>query len=209
MLTHKNFDITPGLPTVLNFEVLDDTYIKVDLTTYTTFKIEVLNEDTSLKFTSLTGFTPGIGTLTRTLTDTESSGIGTGLFHYRVVCKDSLGFSTLIAKGFFNVGEPVYSEISTPLSTTTILPDGSVYIGSPQFISFNVWYAITSNYRIIVGGVGFLSLDLRDNLGGVFIRTETFTNSIGDDRQWNPNFGQFTSFRIIQTYGSNSIKYLP
>jgi hypothetical protein len=206
MLVNKNFDVVPGIGIKLEFPLLDDTFLKMDLTDYT-FKFEVLNQDLTLKFIANADFVATTGLLTKFLTDPETLAIGTGLQQYRLVIKDPDGVSTLVYKGFLTCAEPAYSE-SGPTNSIT-LPDGSIYLTAPGYVTLGLWYAISSYQRFVVNGVGRLGLDLRNNVGNVTVSSEMFNNTVNEENEWLPYIGQNTSFRINQIFGANTIRYLP
>ena len=208
MLTYKNFDIVPGISTKLEFDLVDDTFIKLNLTGYN-FKLEVLNKDLSLRYSTNAGFTTVTGKVTRVLTESETLSIGSGQYQYRLVIKDPSEVSTLSYKGFFTCSEPTYSEFSSANNINITLPDGSIYITSPSFIALGTWYSVTNYQRILVSGVGRLGLDLRSNIGLVQVSSEYFTNTVGDEIEWTPYVGQNSSFRLTQIFGANTVRYLP
>lgn len=208
ILDFKNFNLVPGIPSKIEFDLIEDTFIHTDVSLYT-FKLEVLNQDLTLRFTSTEYTIISLGKIQFLLLESDTLSIGTGLFQYRLIAKDTSGFPNLSFKGFFEVDEPFYVESGTPTSGNTILPDGSIYLGSATTLVPNTWYAISSYYRLIITGIGRVVLDLRNNIGTTFIAVEVFNNETSDPIQWIPDMGQNSSFRISTVFGTPSAKYLP
>jgi len=207
MLVYKNFDVVPGISSDLKFEVLDDTFLKVDLTGYS-YKLEVFNSDRTLKFVANDGFTSTLGAASKVLSDTETLSLGSGLFQYRLVIKNGSGVSSQVCKGFLACAEPVYVESSDTSSSATVLPDGSIYLYQSAGITLGMWYSIHEFQRLMVSGVGRVGLDLRNNIGAVQISSEVYNNTTGDESQWIPYVGQSTSFRVNQIFGANTVRLL-
>lgn len=208
MNQYKNFDLTPGIGSQLVFDVADETGLPLDTTGFEG-RIEVLNNDNSLRYVVAPGkFSPGLGKITATLGEGDTRLIGPGLLRYRLVLKNTSLVSSIVATGFFNVAEVPYDSTGTATGTI-VLPGGSIYVGAPITLVLGAWYEISSYYRFLVSGTGILTLDLRNNVGTVTIRSENFTNITDDTVEWVPFMGPNTSFRINSLSGSCTVKFLP
>jgi hypothetical protein len=207
MVIHKNFDITPGFSAKLEFKVEDETGIEVNTTDYSA-RLEFLNSDGSL-FKALTvGFDFGIGIIKCSISDIDTKLLTKGLYRYRCILTDTNLVSSLAYSGFIACSEPTYLGVNSN-SQGIILPNGSLYIGSPVNINFGDWYEISSYYRFLVNGIGILSLDVRNNTDIINLRIQYYESPVSDTQQWIPYLGQNTSFRINSISGNCVVTYLP
>jgi len=207
-MQYKNFELTPGISQDLIFEILDDTYLKVDLTGYTA-KLEVLNENSSLRLTSTTSSVIGLGNLKVPVVDVDTLKIGSGQYQYRLVLTDSSSKTRVQYKGFLTLSEPVFNSGSIAPVQNVVLADGSLFLNAPDSLSLGVWYSTVNPYRLMVSGTGVLSMDLRDPAGAITMDTQRFVGDPTSEVQWVFYYGPNPGFRINQNSGTNTIRFAP
>jgi hypothetical protein len=198
--------MTPGISGDLDFEVLDDTFLKIDLTGYTS-KLEVINDDTSLRLTSSNSTVVGLGEFKVSMPDVDTLKIGSGQYQYRLILTDASSKTRLAYKGFITMAEPVYNIGSVAPVQNVVLADGSLFLNAPDNLSLGVWYSTLNPYRLLVSGSGVLSLDLRHSDGYIDMDNERFVGDPSGEAQWVFWYGPYPAIRINQHSGTNTIRF--
>ncbi len=209
-IKYKNLDLVPGIPTQYKFEILDETYLKVDLTNHT-FKLEVFEvyNPKKLVFTKTTPDSTSLGEVLFSISETDAIVFKSGLYFYRLVVISPNSISKVYFQGFISASTPSFNIDESVAGGTIILPDGTIYANSAIDISLEYWYAISSTYRFLVSGLGVLVIDGKDIRGTVWPNLSVFNSTGLDETRWIPDLAGMTSFRIKAASGSPTIRYLP
>lgn len=205
---YKNLDITPGTTSVFPFEILDSNYLKVNLTGCTC-KLEILDNNNKLIFTSIDPSSTSLGLVVFTISDTANRVLVEGLYKYRLVIIKPDLTSNVYYKGFVAVSMPEFNLTDNAYNNVITLPDGTIYANSAITISPGAWYAVSSTYRFLASGIGVFVIDGRD-LHGITWNNLSVYNSVSlDETRWIPELNGMTAFRVKLVAGNATIRYLP
>lgn len=207
-MKYKNLEIVPGLPVVYRFELLDDDFLKLDLTGYT-FKFEVFDEDKKIVLTRTIPDSTALGLVTFSFNSIETSTLHSPLYTYRLIATTPGSFGTLTYKGFVSSTIPGFNQNDTGSGSSTILPDGTIYATGPITLVMDQWYATSSFYRFLSSGIGVLVIDGRDLNGTTWPNRGVFYSTSPTATRWIPDLAGMTAFRIKLVSGSCTVRYLP
>ena len=207
-LVYKNLNVTPGITSILPFEVLDDNFIKVNLTG-STCKLEILDKNKKIVFSSTSPSLVELGSVTFTLSNLENRVLEENLYYYRVVILDANSISKVYYKGFIAISAPEFNLEDDAYNNVIVLPDGTIYANSAITITPDVWYAVSSTFRFLASGIGTFVVDGRDLHGIVWGNLSAFNSTSLDESRWIPTLDGMTAFRIKLVAGNATIRYLP
>jgi hypothetical protein len=207
-MQYKNLDITPGLPAVLSFELLDDNFVKIDPTGYT-FKLDILDKNRKIILSKSADNVIGLGNVTFICNSLETAKIEGPVSAYSLVVIASNSFGRLAYTGFLASRPGVFDVNDVGTGSTIILPDGSLYPTGRVTVQYDSWYAIATFFRFLVSGTGTLVIDGRDLRGITFPNMSVFIANTPTAERWIPNLHGMTAFRIKQVSGLTSTEYLP
>ena len=207
-MQYKNIEITAGLENKFTFEILDESFLKVNMTGFA-FKFEVFDSYDKLIISDTTPDLVTLGSVVFKIANVDSFLLKDAIYQYRLVLIDTSSAIKLYYKGFAAVGPVRFNLNSNATSDIITLPDGSLYATTATIVITDVWYALSEYMRFLVSGLGVLVIDGRDLRGTVYRNLSVFeSNSFGESR-WIPPMQGMTAFRIKQVTGTNLIRYLP
>lgn len=207
-MQYKNLDITPGLPVIFHFELLDINGVKLNLNGYT-FKLDILNSNKEIILSKVTPDVVSLGLASFGLNAVETSKIKGPVSTYSLVVTSSASFGTLSYKGFLASQPGVFNANDFGTGVSTVLPDGSIYATGPITVAYDSWYAIATYFRFMVTGVGVLVADGRDIRGTVYPNLSVYSSTSPTEERWIPDFSGMTAFRVKKVSGSVTTRYLP
>lgn len=209
-IQYKNLELVPGIYTEFEFDIQDETFLKVDLENHT-FKLEVFEvaNPTKLIFNKSTPVSTALGKVVISIDEVEAVAFKSGLYTYRLIVINPSEIPKLYYKGFLSAATPAFNIDESTASGVIILPDGSIYANSAIDITPEYWYAISSSFRLLVSGLGVLVIDGKDLRGTVWPNLSVFNSTGLDETRWIPDLSGMTAFRIKVASGSPNTKYLP
>lgn len=207
-LTYKNLEITPGISTLLSFDILDDNFLKVDLTG-SVCKLEIFDSHEKIIFSSPSPNLVSLGLINFHISDIQSRVLKHGLYNYRLVTVNSGSISRIYYKGFVSVSTPEFNVNDNAENNIITLPDGSIYANSAITLVPDSWYALSSVFRFLVSGVGTFTMDGRDLHGIVWRNMGVYNSTSLDDTRWIPELSGMTAFRVKLVAGNATVRYLP
>jgi hypothetical protein len=207
VLTYLNLETILGIDKVFSFDIVDDTGLPVDMTGYT-FRFEVFDSNNFLKVAKTGPDSLSVGVVNFKVLAQDMANFIDSQYQYRLFLINTTGSTDIYYQGILNVDIPAYSD-SLVSPGSMVLPDGSIYVTAPLILQFGVWYATLNFYRLLVSGIGTMTVDARDITGNIYGNQDTYQSLVLDTIQWLPNLTGMNAFRINQILGTNVVQYLP
>lgn len=208
MNTYKNLEVTPGLPQVFKFSLLEDDGTKTVLDNFT-FKLEIFDGDEKLILTKTGPVAVSLGEVSFLIPKEETSTLKLPLYSYRLIILAPSGFGQLRYQGFLSCKTPVFKLEASVADSAITLPDGTLYVTTATNIIPDRWYALNSTFRFLVSGIGAIVVDGKDLQATVWPNLSVHTSQTLSEIRWVPNLSGMTAFRIKQVSGNITVKYLP
>lgn len=206
MQIYKNLELVKGMDSSFSFELKDDTYLNIDLVGYT-FRLEVYDFDGVFKLIITDPTFGPTGVVTFSISAGESGILSSPQYGYRLVVISPTSSYEVMATGMLTVAKPPFSE--TSLNNSIVLPNGTVYVTAPTSIQKDIWYATTDMFRLVITGVGVMTVDGKNLAGNVFGNLDTYQSLVLDQNVWRPNLTGMNAFRLKQVAGNNAVQFLP
>lgn len=206
MQLYKNLEIVKGMDSSFTFNLKDETFLDLDTTGYT-FRLEIYDFDGTFKVIITDPIFGATGEVHFLMSAGQTSVFSNPQYGYRLIGFSPQGIYEVLATGMLTIALPPFSD--TSLNNVTALPNGTLYITAPTDLQKNVWYATTDMYRLVVTGIGVMTVDGKNLAGNVFGNLDTYQSIVMDENVWRPNLVGMNAFRLKQVAGNNLVRFLP